>query len=110
MGLIATSHKGNRSPQDAPQRPGKGAARAKVRGAGMFARAPDSILTLTAADFRAGIMREFRINENYAKTVAKWMAEGDGKPVRVKILGKVHWHGTADQLAALQNPPLKGVK
>lgn len=65
---------------------------------------------LTAADFRAGIMREFRINENYAKTVAKWLSEGDGKPVRVKILGKVHWHGTADQLAALQNPPLKGVK
>jgi len=65
---------------------------------------------LTAADFRAGIMREFRINENYAKTVAKWLSEGDGKPVLVKILGKVHWHGTADQLAALQNPPLKGVK
>ena len=65
---------------------------------------------LTAADFRAGVMREFRINENYAKTVAKWLTEGDGKPVKVKKLGKFHWHGTADQLDALQNPPLKGVK
>ena len=33
MELKQTTHKGTRSPQDAPQRPGKGAARAKVRGA-----------------------------------------------------------------------------
>ena len=64
---------------------------------------------LTAADFRAGVMREFRINENYAKTVAKWLSEGDGKPVKMRKIGKVHWHGTAAQLDALQNPPLKGV-
>jgi len=65
---------------------------------------------LAANDFRAGVMREFRINENYAKTVAKWLSEGDGKVVKVLKIGKVHWHGTADQLAALQNPPLKGVE
>ena len=65
---------------------------------------------MTAADFNAGVMREFHINERYAKTVAKWLTEGDGKPVKVRKIGKVHWHGTAEQLDALQNPPIQGVK
>ena len=84
---------------------GKDAATMEAHALNILRKGP-----LAAADFRAGVMREFRINENYAKTVAKWLSEGDGKAVKVKILGKVHWHGTADQLAALQNPPLKGVK
>ena len=33
MGLIATARKGTRSPQDAPKRPGKGAARVEARDA-----------------------------------------------------------------------------
>lgn len=33
MALIATIHKGTRSPQDAPKRPGKGAARVEARDA-----------------------------------------------------------------------------
>jgi len=65
---------------------------------------------MVAADFIAGVMREYRINEKYAKTVARWLTEGDGKPVQVRKIGKAKWHGTAAQLDALQNPPLKGVK
>ena len=65
---------------------------------------------LTASDFKAGIIREFGINSKYANTVAKWLSEGDGKPVKVRKVGKVHWHGTAEQLDALCNPPLKGVE
>ena len=65
---------------------------------------------LTASDFKAGIIREFGINSKYANTVAKWLSEGDGKPVKVRKIGKVHWHGTAEQLDALCNPPLKGLK
>ena len=65
---------------------------------------------MAAADFIAGVMREFQINEKFAKTVAKWLTDGDGKPVKVRTIGKVHWHGTAEQLDALQNPPIKGLK
>ena len=63
-----------------------------------------------AGDFVAGVIREFRVNEKYAKTVVKWLTEGDGKPVKVRKIGKAQWHGTAAQLDALQNPPLKGAK
>jgi hypothetical protein len=30
--------------------------------------------------------------------------------VKIVKIGKVHWHGTAEQLTALRNPPLKGMK
>lgn len=65
---------------------------------------------LTAANFKAGVIREFNINSRYACTVSKWLTEGDDAPVKVLKLGKVHWHGTAEQLKALRAPPLKGVK
>lgn len=65
---------------------------------------------LTASDFKAEIIREFGINSKYANTVSKWLTEGDEKPVMVRKVGKVHWHGTAAQLDDLQNPPLKGIK
>ena len=65
---------------------------------------------LTASDFKAAVIREFNINSKYANTVAKWLAEGDGKPVKVRKIGKVHWHGTDAQLDELQRPPLKAIK
>lgn len=65
---------------------------------------------MVAADFIGGVMKEFRINERYAKTVAKWLTEGDGKPVKVRAIGKNKWHGTAAQLDALQSPAIKGLK
>ena len=43
---------------------------------------------MVAGDFIAGVMREYRINEKYAKTVAKWLTEGDGKPVKVRKIGR----------------------
>lgn len=64
---------------------------------------------LVAADFHAAVIREFDINSKYARTVVKILTEGEGKPVKVVKIGKVHWHGTAEQLTALRNPPLKGV-
>ena len=65
---------------------------------------------LVAADFHAAVIREFNINSKYARTVAKMLTEGDGKLVKVVKIGKVHWHGTAEQLQELRNPPLKGMK
>ena len=65
---------------------------------------------LVAADFLTGVIREFNINSKYARTVAKMLTEGDGKLVKIVKIGKVHWHGTAEQFTALRNPPLKGMK
>lgn len=64
---------------------------------------------LAATDFQMGVMREFDTNPKYARTIAKLLTEGENKPVKVAKIGKVHWHGTAEQIAELKAPRLGGM-
>ena len=65
---------------------------------------------LVATDFKAGVMREFRINERDAREVVKMLTDGNGKPIQVHKIGKTSWHGTQEQLAELKAPRLAEVR
>ncbi len=74
----------------------------------LFARACNIVKggALAATDFKAGVMREFNLNEQDARVVVKMLTEGDGKPVRTLKVGKSVMHGTAEQIEELKAPRL----